>query len=131
MAIFDFLPGFEVTVNVDGEPLKEYNDNEDEIIPGEVGKYQASKTVAKYIELVTGKGFTIKLSVGHPYKMRDHLSFTIMADGVCIDRFLLLKQTYNIRGSWKEIVTGFTCKVAGRTSEKPLKFAAIQICKHN
>ena len=69
MVVPDFHPGFKFEVVVDGEPLREYDDNNEEIKAGEVDEYKASRTISKYIEAVTGQEFSIRLSLGKPYEM--------------------------------------------------------------
>lgn len=52
------MPVFEVTVCVDGEPLREYDYDEEEEVPGnDVAQCKAARTTTKYVESVSGKGF--------------------------------------------------------------------------
>jgi hypothetical protein len=81
MAVLNGLEGIEVTVCVDGQALREYNDDEVEAQPGVVGAHQASKTVSKWIEADTGKDFVIKMGVKSPYQMDcPTLSFKVQVD---------------------------------------------------
>lgn len=80
MAILNELPGIEVAICVDDQPLQEHEDEDDhEAAPGPVGAYQASKTVFKYIEAVTDKEFSIKFAVKAGYQFDcPTLGFRIM-----------------------------------------------------
>jgi hypothetical protein len=90
MAIFDLLPDIGVTVEVDKQPLKEYNDDDLEVVPGKFGQYQASRTVAKYVEAVSGKEYSINVKVGSGYQ-RDcpTLGFSVKIDGKEVDSWYL------------------------------------------
>ena len=83
MAVLDKLPGLEFYFEVNGERLEEYDDDEEvEIKPGPVGKYQSSRTVAKYIEAVTGAAFGIKCHISSGFKMDSpNLFIKVYADG--------------------------------------------------
>jgi hypothetical protein len=92
MAIFHLLPDIEVTVDVAKQPLKEYNDDDIEVVPGKIGEHQASRTVAKYIEAVSGKEYSINIKVGSGYQ-RDcpTLEFTTTIDGKLVHSRLLME----------------------------------------
>ncbi|TGO87592.1 hypothetical protein BPOR_0216g00020 [Botrytis porri] len=93
MAILDSLPGIKGVVCIDGEPLKEYESTEDEVMLNEpeglgkkfdVARHQCSVTVKKFIESTAGKCFTIKCSVKTPYRYAGactHISFCSSIDG--------------------------------------------------
>ncbi|TGO38721.1 hypothetical protein BHYA_0068g00010 [Botrytis hyacinthi] len=93
MAVLDSLPGIEVAVCVDGEPLNEYENTEDELMLNEpeglgkkfeVARHQRSVTVKKFVESTAGKFFTIKCSVKTPYRYAGactHISFCSSIDG--------------------------------------------------
>ncbi|ESZ96956.1 hypothetical protein SBOR_2638 [Sclerotinia borealis F-4128] len=68
MAVLEAVSGIKVTVCVDDEALQEYDDDEFEAVPGDVGAHQASRTVAKYVESCTDKSFSIKIEMGAEYK---------------------------------------------------------------
>jgi hypothetical protein len=129
MAVLKGLEGIEVTVRVDNSALHEYNDDEvsNELVP--IGEYQASKTVSKYIEAVTGKEFTIAMTVRAPYQMDcPTLSFHVMVDGNLASNPLLRKSNY--RGNnWEKKVAGIKHQLQGaskRCSIKNFLFAEIQ-----
>jgi hypothetical protein len=54
MAIFPDVPGLQAEIVVDGEPLREYEDDGDDTEPG---------TVTKYIEALSDKEFVLKYTV--------------------------------------------------------------------
>jgi hypothetical protein len=90
MAVLDGLEGIEVSVCVHGQALHEYEDNDLEAEPGDVGAYQASKTVSKYLEAVTDKEFSIKIVVKDPYEMDcPTLGFQVKVDGMVVSHPIL------------------------------------------
>ncbi|KAF2160292.1 hypothetical protein M409DRAFT_29147 [Zasmidium cellare ATCC 36951] len=73
MAVTEDFPGIEVTVEVDGVALKEYEDK-DEAEP--------AKTVTRYIEAAHGKNFTVTVKMSKGFRLRNNaLSFQVYADG--------------------------------------------------
>lgn len=73
MAVLDALPGIEVEILVDGEPLKEYADE---------GLEDDPKSVKCYIEAVTGKGFQVQLKVSKGTQItRQAMNFHTYVDG--------------------------------------------------
>ncbi|KAI9648089.1 hypothetical protein NHQ30_002718 [Ciborinia camelliae] len=82
MAVLEAVRGIKVTVCVDDQALQEYDDNQFKTIPGDVGDYQASRTVARYVESCTDKEFSIKVEVDETYKFDSPtLSLRIFIDG--------------------------------------------------
>jgi hypothetical protein len=84
MAILDALPGIEVTVCTEGEPMREY-DTENAVITLEdaaIVTHQQNATVTKYIESVTYQVFTINLEVQGLFKLDSPaLAFEGYVDG--------------------------------------------------
>jgi len=65
MAVLDGLPGLEVFVCIDGQPIQEYNDDEEEeVAQTPVAEYQAAKTVSKFVESISDKEFSIQIARG-------------------------------------------------------------------
>lgn len=74
--------GIEVTVQVAGADLKEYED-EDE------SSDDTPKTVSRYVESVSGAAFAVKVRIPKNYKMKGNAQlFNISADGMNGDRTL-------------------------------------------
>jgi hypothetical protein len=144
MAIQDNIPGLEVTVCIDGKPLEEYdNDEEEEAKPGldpEVMKYQAARTVTKYIESVSDQEFIIQIKLAPPFKM-DYacLSTSVQIDGRKVASPLIQKIDNLDRFSGDCVVTEFQRRVEGKLVEAPgnagrellkkFKFAKIETSK--
>ena len=79
MAILPDLPGVEVTIQMDGVAMKEYDDVDEVDTNGdELKQYQASKTVSKYIECLNDKEFSIAVSSSL------HFSPLAFTTGICI-----------------------------------------------
>jgi hypothetical protein len=127
MAVFDFIKGIEVTVRVDGQALQEYDDDEIKVEPGEVGEYQASRTVSKYIEAAGDKEFSIHMSIGSPYKMDcPALYFATFVDGVELPSPVCTKTRYQSGNSLDTKIEGVKSGPHGRTILKPFKFSSIK-----
>ncbi|PVH81475.1 hypothetical protein DL98DRAFT_587389 [Cadophora sp. DSE1049] len=132
MALLESLPGVEVTVCVDGEALKEYN-TENDIVTNKnrVAARQKSRTITKYIEATTGKGFLVKIVVKAPYKMNCHnISFTVEVDGQYIKSHLMTKNNLakDLNGpkkEWSCSIEGPVEKVRSRGAVKCMHFTEI------
>jgi hypothetical protein len=144
MAIQDHAPGLEVTVCVDGKPLEEYdNDEEEEMRQGldpEVMKYQAARTVTKYIESVSDQEFIIQINLAPPFKMDCvSLSTSVHIDGRKVASPLIMKSWNLDKFSGDYVKTKFQTRVegmqveapgtAGRELLKKFKFAKIETSK--
>lgn len=138
MAILDVVPGFEVSVRVNGEPLKEYDDDEDVVAekPGAIGEYQKARTICKYIEAMSNTEFTVHLTVGTSFNMDSPgLSTPIFIDGKCANEPGFFKQNYtaSIQGNrilvpLVRIVEGVNSTAPGKIDQqflKPFKFSHI------
>jgi hypothetical protein len=144
MAIQDDIPGLEVAVCIDGKPLEEYDNDEEEQakpgLPSEVFQYQAARTVTKYIESVSDQEFAIQLTLGPPFKM-DYacLKARIHVDGREVDSLLIQKSRNLDFFSRDCVATKFQRKIkgiivnapgnAGRELLKRFKFAKIKTSK--
>ncbi|KAF7888527.1 uncharacterized protein EAF02_003068 [Botrytis sinoallii] len=141
MAVLDSLPGIEVAVCVDGEPFKEYENTEDELILNEpeglgkkfeVTKHQRSVTVKKFVESTAGKFFTIKCTVKSPYRYAGactHISFCSSIDGENLSWAPLFnKETYekNSSGLTREIEGNFY-KEEGKLLLQRLQFTEMHL----
>jgi hypothetical protein len=144
MAIQDDTPGLEVVVCMDGTSLEEYdNDEEEEAKPGlqsGVMKYQAARTVTKYIESVSDQEFTIQLKLAPPFKM----DYACLVADVRIDGKLVaspgIQKSHNIRyfsgsyvtKSFRRVVEGMNVDAPGKTGRALVtnfKFAKIETSK--
>jgi hypothetical protein len=133
MAILDLVPGIEVSVCVDGHPLKEYNDDEEvEAQPREAFQHQATRTVSKYVESTTDKEFEIRYSVTRAFKMDcPTLSFRIFVDGArarsCLFEVREYKELAKSKRPYTErTIKGIESSLNGRVVVKPFKFSEIK-----
>ena len=144
MAIQDHTPGLEVVVCMDGKPLEEYdNDEEEEAKPGlqtGVMKYQAARTITKYIESVSDQEFIIQIDLAPPFKMDCAcLWIEVRIDGRNVASPLIQKIGNLDRFSGDCVVTKFQRRVEGKLVEAPgnagrellkkFKFAKIETSK--
>ncbi|KUJ24191.1 uncharacterized protein LY89DRAFT_679393 [Mollisia scopiformis] len=130
MAILDAVPGLEVSVCVENTALEEYRDDEP------VGVYQAARTVSKYVEAISNKAFTVKISLGKGFDFDcDCLSAEVYIDGKWAKCPLILKHRFNahLRGNsvLKPITReaeGYSIAAPGNMGQefiKPFKFCQI------
>lgn len=85
MAIHEFRPGIEVTIEVDNATLREYSTSNDETEHKDdaVRLHQACWTVTNYVESVTSKHFSIKAHTHSDYEWDcPRLGFAVYVDGV-------------------------------------------------
>ncbi|GAB7364864.1 hypothetical protein MBLNU230_g5656t1 [Neophaeotheca triangularis] len=83
MAVTDALPGVEVTVEVDGQPLKEFTDQELEEEP---------RTITRYVEAVSGKRFILKVEVNKHAKFHgNNYRVSVEVDGHSAQQRLINK----------------------------------------
>ena len=115
MAIHGDLEGIEVTICIDGQPVTEYETDNDEIEHSQplVKLHQANVTVTNYIEAITNKEFSIKVEIRPPYKFDcPTLTFQIMIDGNHI-------YTNSIRSSQLETTGAYAGAAQGLFSGTP------------
>ncbi|KAL3425106.1 hypothetical protein PVAG01_04387 [Phlyctema vagabunda] len=132
MAIHKDVKGYEVTVCVDGEPLKEYEHTLEQGSPSadRVAQHKAEKTMTRYVEAVDGKAFTIKIGIKRRTTIRcEALVFRVFVDGKKI------RGKYSSRHSAK-IGEGFTIKgpksrVDGVNTIRSMKFSKIETTESN
>jgi hypothetical protein len=68
MAVLDSLPHIKSQIWVDGRPLEEFDDDEDEEQEvGPIAEYKAARTVTKYIESTSDKEYSVKLEIDTSY----------------------------------------------------------------
>ncbi len=125
MAVIDRLPGLEVAVCVDQQPLHEHADDE----------FHASaqlNMVSTYIESETMKEFSVKLVVKEPYILdRPVLSFQLFVDGVKVREPLLMQTTFERRGrNWETFCGGIKYQTEGQNCIlRPFRFSKIDTCQ--
>ena len=125
MAVIDPLPGLEVAVCVDQQPLHEYADNE----------FHASaqlNMVSTYIESETMKEFSIKLVVKQPYTLDcPTLGFQIFVDGVKVREPVLTQTTFeSCERNWETFWDGVKYPTEGQNCIlRPFRFSKIDTCQ--
>ena len=115
--------GIEVTVQVAGVDLKEYEDDD------EAGN-QDDKTVSKYVEAVSGAAFAVKVQVPREYKMTSNaLAFYISADGMK-GGYPMMKMTSLEQAGpqgWVNLTTGVRSFVQGQWEQRDWHFSDIHL----
>jgi len=79
MAIHPELPGLEVKVCVQGQPLQEYDDD----------KIPEPNTTTKYIEASSNNAFTVMATFAPPFTTRYDVRMYLYIDGVIMDKRFL------------------------------------------
>ena len=127
MAVIDEVPGVEVSILIDGQPVEEYEDT-DEKVNGPL----ASKTVVKYIEVISDTEFTISFAVLPAFweyiRTGYDLCFEATVDGQRVGGHARDFAKTDTSCPWNSQMGGVYCEDAsGRATVKVFKFAAIQI----
>lgn len=121
MAVLEFVPGIEVTVCIDGEPLQEYEDE---------GAEDDDKSIIRYIEATSDKAFALELRVGPPYVFDcPTLGFTVHVDGKEANSPLLEKKVYLLNKTWTYLVDGVNSRERGRNVIRAFKFSELKTSK--
>lgn len=118
MAIFKYLPGVEVTVNVDGRALEEYVDPDAE---------EEDFTVTRYIESTTGVFFKFGYLVKTAATRGAGLGFKFYVDGENSESFVITAEDAR-ESDILESSPGFDlgCDALGIWKTRPYKFAELQ-----
>ena len=116
------LQGIEAKIVVDGRPLPEYEDDEEDI--------QNAKTVVKYVEATTGSQFGLDLSASESFKFTSNgISFKIIIDGDFADHRLWPKE----QKPYKSTIMGASRRLDQGWQERPFIFNDIKcgmFCLH-
>ncbi|KAK5005815.1 hypothetical protein LTR60_006144 [Cryomyces antarcticus] len=114
MAILEDVPGIEVAITVNGNDLKEYE--EDDIV-------NEPKTVTKYIEATSGVNFGIRYSVARRFPMKgDCITFSMYLDNEKCGSSVVTKASVNTSSSQH-------CKYGRNEADSKLRrfmFAALE-----
>ena len=115
--------GIEITVQVAGTNLKEYEDDD------EAGN-DDGKTVAKYVEAASGAPFAVRVRVPRKYKMTSNaLAFYISADGMKGGYPMMTTTSFEQAGQqgWVNTTTGVKAFVQGHWEQRDWHFSDIQL----
>jgi hypothetical protein len=116
MAISDDYPGLKTEIYVDGRPLREYDDNDDEAEPN---------TTTKYIESSSGKDFSLRFKFNPPFSTKYGVEIRIAIDG---ERARVLacrpEMLYSPDGLWK---FGVSFMKDGQWFRQKYRFTALNI----
>jgi hypothetical protein len=116
MAVLDTYPSVKVQIKVNGAPLQEYDDDEEDSTPG---------TVVKYIEAITGTGFEIAHEITPRWPLYDIL-FKYFVDQHYTGGTFMKKQQY--QGSVvRHTERGVTSRKDGQEFLHTFQFAALSI----
>ncbi|CAD6441753.1 5e64f466-5db1-46c5-aa7f-0a0062be32f8 [Sclerotinia trifoliorum] len=145
MAVLDSLPGIEVTMCVDGESLKEYENNEHEAMlvepealdeKFEVVKHQRSVTVKKFVESEAGKLFSIRCAAKDPYRYTGactHITFECLVDGEIVTGGISMsKDEYEEYGfSYNDVIMGNIYQEQGQELLQRFQFIKTRMIDDN
>jgi hypothetical protein len=93
MAVLDYVPYLAVCISVDGRPLQEYSDNEEELQEEtDVDRYRALRTVSRCVESPSNKNYAIGIKLYRRYDFDcPTLQCYVKIDGKLVDSPLLRK----------------------------------------
>lgn len=119
MAILAGVPGLKVEILVNGEPLREYDEDRDED-----DEPSEPNTITKYVEVVSGAEFQIKYTFKRPFPSQKAVDvdfhFDSLTDGVVVNQTIL----FNPSGHW---YVGPESRIGGRTQIQKLSFSDLEI----
>lgn len=96
MAILPELPGIQVNVQVNRQPLDEYDDDEAYQPQPDIREDRRAVVVSKYVKSVTGEQFTVNIVVGSPYVLDcGSLQFIVQVDGIDVCSYHVNKSEYD------------------------------------
>ena len=126
MAVIDTVPGVEVFILINGQPVEEYEDSGEE-----VNGPLASKTAVKYIEAISDTEFTIKATV-HPAfdkhrRTRDDLVVDAKVDGKWVGGRFRNCTRHKIFTPWNMVLEGMLDNVPGRETISAFTFTTVEI----
>ena len=112
------LKDIKVTIIVNGQELKEYDDED-------VGN-DDQNSVSKYVEATSDAEFKIITSAPRWYQLTsDAVRMDICLDGVYVDNRLLLKDDADRINAWQRDIDGAKRFDGSRWEVKPFKFCEI------
>ena len=132
MAVFDGLPGVEVTVLQGTHAMAEYDAEAVDVSPlaTMAESHQHNCTTTKYIESVDDAEFAINFTVGEAYNLDcPFLSFKTEVDGTWIGSPAMNSKTLKVRKQWSRILSGPESKTVGHVLIKQMRFAKLDISK--
>jgi len=120
ITVFDLVKDLEATVIVNGQPLKEYDDDEAPeeppgIIPEDptkrtVREWQNMRTIRKYVEVVEGADFLINVKLNPGFRTAYHtLICNLKINGVSVGCRVLLPNGFGNRPPHRTILFGGVC----------------------
>lgn len=131
MAVHDSLPGIEVTVRVDGEPLKEYHieNGKAKHSDRKVAAHEEAWTIANYIESSTSQTFTVDYAIEPPYKFSSPgLTFFLFVDGQKVHSRHFSRKKYR-KCKWVFTAKGPQAITPLGATFMPMQFAEIRSSK--
>jgi len=125
MAVYDNIPGLEVEVCVDGQPLREYEYDEED------GQQQRPNTVCKYVESVSDKEYAIHLRLDKHHVMDcPNYIVHIYIDGKFMHAPVLTKTNFATSFFRNSVTKPFMVRSVGRPSDVPGNPALQRIQKY-
>jgi hypothetical protein len=129
MAVFDFIPGLKVSIQVDDEDLDEYEDEageDEEAELSEVEEYQASRTVQRYIEATSGEEFVVYMALDKPFESDSPgIGFVVFVNGVQVNHTDFEREDWASESLCDHTVSGDVSGSLGKQVVRPFKFSKI------
>jgi hypothetical protein len=116
MTVLDNVPGLEVTVQVNGSSLQEYNDDDSEPAP---------KSVTKYIEAISGAQFRVQYEFKESFRTKNGILTDIYIDGKDIAGYVL--KANQLHGAY--VMSGKKERGGNEYFQRPFTFSQLSIGK--
>ena len=129
MAVHEDLPGVEASVCIDGQPIEEFDTENDEVKDEDhaVKLHQGIWTTTKYVEAQTDKEFSIKLALKDPYIMDcPSLACKVIVDGEFVSAVAWFQIDGELRPSREFVIRGPKTRTTSGTTFKPMRFCKIE-----
>ncbi|KAI0013893.1 hypothetical protein F4779DRAFT_561793 [Xylariaceae sp. FL0662B] len=129
MAVLEDVPGVKITVQVNSQDVKEYDDP-DALELGQVASESGCPTSCKYIESIDDAEFGIKITATSDYEWgyKDHsLTVYLRVDGNYIGGRIIKEQDVLRPGDFTSLIQSYErhCERSNRWYSHKLKFSAI------
>jgi len=123
MAVIDDIAGLKVEIVVGGQPLPEYDDDED--YEGN-DAMRGQNSTSKYVEAISHAKFSIKYTFDSTFPYRvDDMAIAVYVDGKYVDSHV--RRYAEFQHGYIAIFTGHRYQIGNQWFERELSFAKLSI----
>jgi hypothetical protein len=114
MAILHLLPGVQASIEIDGQPAQEYDDEDEKILP---------KATTKYIEAKSGAEFAVCYQLENDFERSHDISVRVSLDGKYADS--ACHELKHIGRDFKRRISSARERVGDQYFESKFRFASL------